>query len=192
MVLDQLSTKATLDNTCYDRSKNDEVAPPRQTRKSLSSNGSLSTTSLTVSTMETVISNNNDISITADQVGTTANTEEKQEDGPYETKVTVVERRKYVDPKELAFLQSKFKTSLSTTNKALEEIASKPRTNPPVGKVIRKFGGPRKNLVERRKEQLDKKWSEPKAAVFIKKPKWDRCKVAGAYKKRIVVEKQYK
>ena len=115
------------------------------------------------------------------------------------------ERRRYVDPKELSFLQSSSTASSLTTigsgnyrgNKASFEINGPPPKKPlmkttSVSVGIRKFGGihKRKNLIERRKEQLNVKFEESKSAIFIKKKTWSVCNSTGSYKRKIVVDKQ--
>jgi hypothetical protein len=100
-----------------------------------------------------------------------------------------VARRKTINPEDLPFLKPSLPTS--DPNKALNEITPKPR-NTPVGHGIRKFGGPRKTIVESRKEQLSQKWAENKSVLLVKKVQWDVCKRTGAYKKKIVVEKEIK
>lgn len=70
--------------------------------------------------------------------------------------------------------------------------------NPPktptttVGKGIRKFGGPRKTLVERRKDQLHQKFGENRSAVFVQKKTWDQKNPHGKYARTTRVEKIYK
>jgi hypothetical protein len=113
-----------------------------------------------------------------------------EQQGRYDDEKPIVPRRaKRIDPKDLPFLQSS--TPGSNPNKALEEITPKPR-NTPVGQGIRKFGGPRKTIVERRTEELTKKWAENKSAVLVKKVQWGKCSRTGGYKKKVVIEKEVK
>ena len=108
-----------------------------------------------------------------------------------------VERRRYVNPEDLSFLRS---SNCSSNNSACsvaqrEDLAyAKPPQTPPttVGKGIRKFGGPRKTLVERRKKQLHEKFGETRGATFVHKKTWDQKTAHGKYKRTTTVEKLYK
>jgi hypothetical protein len=93
--------------------------------------------------------------------------------------------RKKLDPKDLPFLQHK----PVTKSVPLPPQMQSPKTA--VGLGIRKYGGPRKTIVERRKEQLEKKWSESKSAKHVTKIKWGVCHKTGTYKKKVVLDVQY-
>jgi hypothetical protein len=93
--------------------------------------------------------------------------------------------RKKLDPKDLPFLQHK---------PVPKSVPLPPQTQSPktaVGLGIRKYGGPRKTIVERRTEQLEKKWSESKSAKHVTKIKWGVCHKTGTYKKKVVLDVQY-
>ena len=116
---------------------------------------------------------------------------------------SILERRKYVNPKDLSFLSSPSRSSqeapvLSSTNnnynnnKHHNYFHNRATTTTAVGTGIRKFGGPRKTLVERRKEQLHEKFGETRAAVFVHKKMWGQKTPNGKYQRKTVVEKIYK
>ena len=94
------------------------------------------------------------------------------------------ERRRYVDPKELSFLNP------SSAN-APNPIPIIKTASVAIG--IRNFGGPRKpkTLIEKRKDQLRQKFRESESAVFEKKKTWERAS-NGRYHQRIYVEKKKK
>lgn len=99
-------------------------------------------------------------------------------------------RRKHVDLP--AFLKA---SSAVTTMPPREDLsyANPPKTpTTTVGKGIRKFGGPRKTLVERRKEQLSQKFGETRSAVFVQKKTWGQKSPHGKYERTTRVEKVYK
>ena len=100
------------------------------------------------------------------------------------------ERRKRIDPKDLPFLRSSA-SSFSSSDTTPKTSGHQP---PPttVGKGILKFGGPRKTLVERRKEQLHTKFGENRAAVFVHKKTWGQKTPHGKYQRTTTVEKIYK
>jgi hypothetical protein len=93
--------------------------------------------------------------------------------------------RKKLDPKDLPFLQSQPKPE-----KKIESTQRKARSSVHAG--IGRFGGPKKRIVESRTEQLQKLWAENKAATHVKKIKWGVCQKTGVYKKKVVVDVQYK
>jgi hypothetical protein len=93
--------------------------------------------------------------------------------------------RKKLDPKDLPFLRSQPKPE-----KKIELTQQKPRSSVHAG--IGRFGGPKKRIVESRKEQLQKLWAENKAATHVKKIKWGVCQKTGTYKKKVVLDVQYK
>jgi hypothetical protein len=93
--------------------------------------------------------------------------------------------RKKIDPKDLPFLQPKKKPS-----EKKQQVEQAPRSSVSTG--IYKFGGPRRKIVERRTEELQKLWAENKAATHVKKIKWGVCQRTGTYRKKVVVDVQYK
>jgi hypothetical protein len=218
---DQILTKETLDDMCRgdqykstfnDNDKQKQVSPTSSSHSpygtpiaeddnsfasscfSQDSNDAPSIApSVLVSKMANVFLNNHHNSTNAAGThGGAINCQEEQQQ-------VVPERRRYVDPKELSFLQSS--SSLLTKDsgnyrgtKASIEINGQPKplkmTSVSVG--IRAFGGyQRKNLIERRKEQLNEKFEESKSAIFIKKKTWSICNSTGSYKRKIIVDKQY-
>jgi len=90
-----------------------------------------------------------------------------------------IPRCKKIDPKDLAFLNQANKKYPGTDDHI------RPSS---VASGIEKFGGPRKTIVERRKEELEKIWEERKAVVHVKKVKWGVCQRTGMYKKKIVID----
>ena len=108
-----------------------------------------------------------------------------------------LERRRYVDPEDLSFLRSSnyvYSNSACLVAQREDLAYAKPPKTPPttVGKGIRKFGGPRKTLVERRKEQLHENFGETRAATFVHKKTWDQKTAYGKYQRTTTVEKLYK
>jgi hypothetical protein len=104
-----------------------------------------------------------------------------------------VERRRYVHPEDLPFLRSSNKSACSVAVREDLAYAKPPKTPPTtVGKGIRKFGGPRKTLVERRKEQLHDKFGETRGATFVHKKSWGQKTAHGKYQRTTTVEKLYK
>jgi hypothetical protein len=97
-----------------------------------------------------------------------------------------IPRCKKIDPEDLEFLRRK-----SSSSVAESEIYSQGRRSS-VSKGIQKFGVPKKTIVERRKQELEKLWAENKAAVHVKKVKWGVCQRTGMYKKKIVIDVQKK
>ena len=100
-------------------------------------------------------------------------------------------RRKFVDPRDLTFLHG----SPPAITKPREDLAyaNPPRTpTTTVGKGIRKFGGPRKGIVERRTEQLHKKFGDTRSAIFVQKKTWGQKTAHGKYQRTTTVEKVYK
>ena len=107
---------------------------------------------------------------------------------PSEEKQEVEEEprtRKKIDQKDLPLLQPKTKPS---ENK--NKLEQAPRSS--VGAGIYKFSGPRRKNVERRMEELKKLWAENKAVTHVKKIKWGVCQKTGTYRKKVVVDVQYK
>jgi hypothetical protein len=96
----------------------------------------------------------------------------------------VIARRKQITPDDLPFL----KTTVQTPDLKTPDL--KPHSTP-VGHTIRKFGGC-KSRVERRKDELSKKWAESNSVVFVKKETWEFCQRKGGYKKKVFVEKEAK
>lgn len=96
-----------------------------------------------------------------------------------------IPRCKKIDPKELAFLNPKEDPASGSLPFDADKYLS-------VSRGINKFGGPKKTLVERRKEQLEKIWSDSREKAHVKKTKWDICKKTGQYKKKIVIDIEQK
>eukprot|EP00536_Pseudo-nitzschia_multiseries_P008495 jgi/Psemu1/305748/fgenesh1_kg.216_\ len=141
-----------------------------------------------VSKMATMFLNNND----ACRVGAVA--EGAPQGAP--TMPPIVERRRFVDPKDLTFLHASNSSGSGSgsTNKTkdphLANLPPPPTTA--VGKGIRKFGGPRRTLIERRKEELNQKFGENRSAVFVKRKTWSQKSANGTYQRKTVVDKVYK
>jgi hypothetical protein len=97
--------------------------------------------------------------------------------------------RERLGPKDLPFLLSEETTPAKSDIQALQE---KPEST--VNLVIEKFGGQgtRKTMVEKRKDELQQLWNENKAVKHVKKTKWCVCQKTGVYKKKIVVDVEYK
>jgi hypothetical protein len=93
--------------------------------------------------------------------------------------------RKKVDPKDLPFLQSKSQNMPKSTISVPNNI---PKSG--VGAAIQMFGGHggRKSIVEKRKDELERQWSETRSVTHVKKTKWCVCEKTGVFKKKIVVE----
>lgn len=110
-------------------------------------------------------------------------------DGPPESSTTKPVFRKRVDPKELPFLQPKTQDMPKPT---MSESSEMPKSG--VGAAIRKFGGLgcRKTIVEKRKDELERHWSETRTVTHVKKTKWCVCEKTGVYRKKIVVEAETK
>jgi hypothetical protein len=104
---------------------------------------------------------------------------------------TMAERRKYIDPRDLSFLRSNDSNSVASTSDREDLAYAKPPRTPTttVGKGIRKFGGPPKSLVERRKDQLQKRFGDTRATVFVQKKTWGQKKPHGRYQRTTRVEK---
>ncbi|KAG7374010.1 hypothetical protein IV203_013105 [Nitzschia inconspicua] len=100
----------------------------------------------------------------------------------------VITRRKQITPEDLPFLKAPLQRS--DPNKVSDEINPKPR-NTSVGQGIRKFGG-RKSRIEQRKDELSKKWAQSNSVAFVKKETWEFCKATGGYKKKFYIEKEVK
>jgi hypothetical protein len=110
-------------------------------------------------------------------------------DGQSDLKPTRPVFRKKVDPKDLAFLQSKSQTMPKSTISVSNKI---PKSG--VGAAIQMFGGHggRKTNIEKRKDELERQWSESRSVTHVKKTKWCVCQKTGVFKKRIVVEAETK
>jgi hypothetical protein len=55
--------------------------------------------------------------------------------------------------------------------------------------VVHRFGGAAgKTAIQRRKEELEKKWATDRAPFHVKKTKWQVCQRSGAYKKHVVLD----
>lgn len=98
--------------------------------------------------------------------------------------------RKKIDPGVLEFLQP------NVRQPSVEHSARKPVRAPrsSVGAAIELFGGQgsRKTIVSRRTDELQRLWSESRAVTHVKKTKWCVCEKTGVYKRKIVVEPEYK
>lgn len=110
-----------------------------------------------------------------------------RQDAGYKRASYSIPRCKKIDPKDLKFLQRRD----SAPSVAEAEIHSQGRRSS-VSRGIQKFGGPKKTIVERRKEELEKLWAENKATVHVKKVKWGVCQRTGMYKKKIVIDVEKK
>jgi hypothetical protein len=97
--------------------------------------------------------------------------------------------RKKVDPKDLPFLQPKSQHMPKSTISVSNNI---PKSG--VGAAIQMFGGHggRKTIVEKRKDELERQWSETRSITHVKKTKWCVCEKTGVFKKKIVVEAETK
>ena len=93
-------------------------------------------------------------------------------------------RQKTLNPKDIPFLQPEEEPTQVT-----QTIEQRPRSS--LDARILKFGGPRKPIVERRKDELEKLWSEKKAVTRVSKTKWFICQKTGVYKKKIVLDVQH-
>jgi len=110
----------------------------------------------------------------------------------------VVERRRFVDPKELSFLhQSNAAGSSNNTynyksNK--DSISALPPPTTAFGKGMRTFGRKKnKTLIQRRKEELGQKFGESngRGATFVKRKTWSQKSTNGTYQRKTVVDKVY-
>lgn len=99
--------------------------------------------------------------------------------------------RKKLNPADLPFLQQQQSQQSRTVTKP-DVVPIKKTRKSGVNDGILKFGGPRKTIVSQRKEALQKLWAENKEAVHVKKIKWGVCQKTGTYKKKVVVDVQYK
>lgn len=99
------------------------------------------------------------------------------------TKVTprTIPRCKKIDPKDLDFLRGK---GSSLGGQHDQRITSS------VAKGIQTFGGNKKSIVEQRKHELEKIWSESKQVVHVRKVKWGVCQHTGTYKKKVIIDVQ--
>eukprot|EP00526_Cylindrotheca_closterium_P017562 CAMPEP_0113630564 /NCGR_PEP_ID=MMETSP0017_2-20120614/15881_1 /TAXON_ID=2856 /ORGANISM="Cylindrotheca closterium" /LENGTH=310 /DNA_ID=CAMNT_0000541035 /DNA_START=193 /DNA_END=1125 /DNA_ORIENTATION=- /assembly_acc=CAM_ASM_000147 len=97
--------------------------------------------------------------------------------------------RKKLDPAALEFLQPKQQPELESS---IREPVRAPRSS--VGAAIEVFGGQgsRETIVSRRTDELQRRWSENRAVTHVKKTKWCVCEKTGVYKRKIVVEPEYR
>jgi hypothetical protein len=93
-----------------------------------------------------------------------------------------IPRCKKIDPKDLEFLRGKSSSSVGQHEQRV--------TSSNVAKGIQKFGGNKMSLVEQRKHQLEKIWSENKQVVHVRKVKWGVCQHTGTYKKKVIIDLQ--
>jgi len=55
--------------------------------------------------------------------------------------------------------------------------------------AVRRFGGGARNsAIERRKEELERKWAAERAPFHVKKVKWQVCQRTGTYKRQIILD----
>jgi hypothetical protein len=77
--------------------------------------------------------------------------------------------------------------SYSTTAQASEHKLDREEAS--VTAVVQRFGGAaRTTTIQRRKEELEKKWAADRAPFHVKKIKWQVCQRSGAYKKHVVLD----
>ncbi|KAL3944332.1 MAG: hypothetical protein SGBAC_001579 [Bacillariaceae sp.] len=98
--------------------------------------------------------------------------------------------RKKVDPAALELLEPA--QQLSAPEPSTRKPVRAPRSS--VGAGIEFFGGQgcRKTIVSRRTDELQRRWSENRAVTHVKKTKWCVCQKTGVYKRKIVVEPEYR
>lgn len=98
--------------------------------------------------------------------------------------------RKKLDPAALEILEPK--QQLSPPEPSARKPVRAPRCS--VGAGIELFGGQgcRKTIVSRRTDELQRRWSENRAVTHVKKTKWCVCQKTGVYKRKIVVEPEYR
>lgn len=92
-----------------------------------------------------------------------------------------IPRCKKIDPKDLEFLRGKGQVP-STIGQHEQRVTSS------VAKGIQKFGGNPKSIVEQRKDELEKIWSQSKQVVHVRKVKWGVCQQTGTYKKKVIID----
>lgn len=104
---------------------------------------------------------------------------EKKEESSYKPVL-----RKKVNPKDLKFLHPESKPKPSFQQE---------RSKSTVSSAIEKFGGPgvRKSRIEKRKDELQRLFSETRTGTHVKKVKWFVCPKTGVYKKKLVIEVEY-
>ncbi|CAJ1951489.1 unnamed protein product [Cylindrotheca closterium] len=97
--------------------------------------------------------------------------------------------RKKLDPAAVEFLQPKQHLLWETSTR---KPVGAPRSS--VGAAIEVFGGQggRETIVSRRTDELQRRWSENRAVTHVKKTKWCVCEKTGVYKRKIVVEPEYR
>lgn len=179
-------TKATLDAICHDKSKSEESSHSIRTSdhsseiESLKSffsheseGGSIAHGAL-VSKMAAVFLNDAPETQTLKKVSIVS------------TASQGIVTRKKVDPKDLAFLQPQVKAPKQPVG------VMPPAPNTLVGKGIRRFDPPPQSIVAARKEELNQKFAESKAASHIKKVKWGISSKTGGYKKKFIIDKEHK
>jgi hypothetical protein len=95
------------------------------------------------------------------------------------------------DPRlEQPSVATKLNASARSYSTAAQASEHKPaREEASVTAVVQRFGGAaKKTAIERRKEELEKKWAADRAPFHVKKIKWQVCKRSGAYKKHVVLD----
>ncbi|VEU36797.1 unnamed protein product [Pseudo-nitzschia multistriata] len=109
-----------------------------------------------------------------------------------------VERRRYVDPRELPFLNGAGSFQDRQNKGPCPAASAKPGLAPPppttaFGKGMRTFGKnhKKKTLIERRKEELHEKFEGNRAVTFVKRKTWSQKTAHGVYQRRTVVDKVY-
>lgn len=130
----------------------------------------------------------NDFSSAADDARTktipSANPTEvvTEHDQPNTSKV--LRRKKFLDPKDLPFLQGE---PVEKAREPEEEKEEKPQSSVTSGILM--FGGAaaRKTIVQRRKDQLQKLFDASKTVKHVKKTKWGACHT-GTYKKKVIID----
>lgn len=112
--------------------------------------------------------------------------ENETQNSPEQSNTQKVSQKK-LDPNDLPFLQPIAKpiTKIQMTK---EERRSS------VSIMINTFGGPgkRQSIVDQRKDQLTKLFSENKAATYVTRKAWGVCPKTGIYKKKTVLDVQFK
>jgi hypothetical protein len=98
--------------------------------------------------------------------------------------------RKRVDPKDLAFLQPQGAAEDEKKKNAMALLPRRRETA--VERGIRKFGPPRKSIVETRTEELSQRWAESNSPQHVRKVKWGVATKTGEYQKKIVIERENK
>ena len=94
------------------------------------------------------------------------------------------------DPRlEQPLLATNWNASASSYSTAQAREHKPAREEASVTAVVQRFGGAsRKTAIQRRKEELEKKWAADRAPFHVKKIKWQVCQRSGAYKKNVVLD----